>query len=133
MSRVFSDKDLKMGRAHVRSNHPPYTRNCWTCVSSSGVGKLHKRIKRPSAHCLSLDIADPFRVRASDPDHNDYRYMLVDAYTYPRLELEVVFSSKRKGSKKGEPRPDGGHPSEPLPDGAHPNEPRPDGGHPEEP
>ena len=96
----FSDKDLKMRRAHVRNNHRPYNRSCRTCVSSSGVGKLHKRIKHPSAHCLSLDIAGPFRVRASDPDHTDYRYMLVGAYTYPRLEAEVTGAPKRKKGKK---------------------------------
>ena len=97
------DKDLKMRRAHVRNNHRPYNRNCRTCVSSSGVGKLHKRIKHPSAHCLSLDIAGPFRVRASDPDHTDYRYMLVGAHTYPQLEAEVTGASKKKKGKKSGP------------------------------
>ena len=129
----FKDKGLRMWRSHVRNNHQPYNRNCKTCVSSSGIGKLHKRIKHPSAHCLSLDIAGPFRVKASDPDHSDYRYMLVGAYTYPRLEVEAARSSRKRGGKKGEPRPDGGHPGEPRPDGGHPGEPRPDGGHPGEP
>ena len=50
----FSDKDLKIWRAHVRNNHQPYNRNCRTCVSSSGVGKLRKRIKHPSAHCRAF-------------------------------------------------------------------------------
>ena len=125
----FSDKDLKMWRAHVRNNHQPYNRNCRTCVSSTGVGRLHKRVKHPSAHCLSLDIAGPFRVRASDPDHSDYRYMLVGAYTYPRLEPEVGRSSKKKKGGKDGPRPDDGHLGEPQPDGGHSGEPRPDGGH----
>ena len=124
----LSDKDLKMWRTHVRNNHQPYNRNCRTCVSSSGVGRLHKRIKHPSAHCLSLDVAGPFRVRASDPDHNDYRYMLVGAYTYPRLEVEPARPHKEKKGKTGEPRPDGGHSGEPRPDGGHSGEPRPDGG-----
>ena len=125
----FSDKDLKMWRTHVRNNHQPYNRNCRTCVSSSGVGKLHKRIKHPSAHCLSLDVAGPFRVRASDPDHNDYRYMLVGAYTYPRLEVEASRPRRKKRSKAGDPRSDDGHSSDPRPDGGHSSDPRPDGGH----
>ena len=144
----FSDKDLKMWRAHVRNNHRPYNRNCKTCVSSSGIGKIHKRVKHPSAHCLSLDIAGPFRVKASDPDHTDYRYMLIGAYTYPRLEVKPVGSSKKgKGKGKephpidprpddghpGDPRPDCGHPGDPRPDGGHPGDPRPDGGHPGDP
>ena len=129
----FSDKDLKMWRAHVRNNHRPYHRACKTCVSSSGVGKLHKRIKHPSAHCLSLDVAGPFRVKASDPDHTDYRYMLVGAYTYPRLDLEAGSVPRKKGGKKGDPGPDEGHPGDPGPDGGHPGDPGPDGGHPGDP
>ena len=93
----FSEKDLRMWRAHVRNNHTPYNRHCKTCVSSSGVGRIHKRVKHPSAHCLSLDVAGPFRVKAADPDHSDYRYMLVGAYTYPRLEKEQ--SSQKKGKR----------------------------------
>ena len=93
----FSEKDLRMWRAHVRNNHTPYNRHCKTCVSSSGVGRIHKRVKHPSAHCLSLDVAGPFRVKAADPDHSDYRYMLVGAYTYPRLEKEQ--SSQKKGRR----------------------------------
>ena len=94
----FSEKDLRMWRTHVRNNHTPYSRHCRTCVSTSGVGRIHKRIKHPSAHCLSLDVAGPFRVKAADPDHTDYRYLLVGAYTYPRLEKGQT-RPKRKGAK----------------------------------
>ena len=97
----FSEKDLRMWRAHVRNNHTPYSRHCKTCVSSSGIGRIHKRLKHPSAHCLSLDVAGPFRVKAADPDHNDYRYLLIGAYTYPRLEKEQP-SQKRKKRAKGD-------------------------------
>ena len=124
----FSDKDLNMRRAHARNNHRPYNRNCKTCVS-----KIHKRIRHPSAHCLSLDIAGPFRVKASDPDHTDYRYMLIGAYTHPRLEPETTRTLKKKKGKKGEPRSDDGHPSDPRSDGGHPGDPRSDGGHPGDP
>ena len=95
----FSEKDLQMWRTHVRNNHTPYSRHCRTCVSSSGVGRIHKRVKHPSANCLSLDVAGPFQVKAADPDHADYRYLLVGAYTYPRLEKEQPPQKKKKGSK----------------------------------
>ena len=96
----FSEKELRMWRTHVRNNHTPYNRRCRTCVASSGVGRMHRRIKHPSAHCLSLDIAGPYRNKAADPDHRDYHYMLIGAYTYPRLE-KTEGKSRRT---KNEPR-----------------------------
>ena len=84
----LSDKELAMWRAHVRNNHLPYNRRCQTCVRSSGVGKIHKRIKHPSAYCLSLDVAGPFRHKAADPNHKDYRYLLVGAYIMPKQANE---------------------------------------------
>ena len=100
----FSEKDLRMWRTHVRNNHTPYSRHCRTCVSSSGVGRIHKRVKHPSAHCLSPDVAGPFRVQAADPDHTDYRYLLVGAHTYPRLEKEQTLPKKKsaKGAQEAE-------------------------------
>ena len=96
----FSEKELRMWRTHVRNNHTPYNRRCRTCVASSGVGRMHRRIKHPSAHCLSLDIAGPFRNKAADPDHRNYRYVLIGAYTYPKLEK----TEGKSGRAKNEPR-----------------------------
>ncbi|CAE7769634.1 GIP [Symbiodinium sp. CCMP2592] len=80
----FTDKELQMWRTHVRNNHLPFNRRCGTCVRSSATGRAHRRVRHPSAHCLSLDVAGPFRQRAADPNHNDYRYLLVGAYLMPR-------------------------------------------------
>ena len=84
----LSDKELAMWRAHVRNNHLPYNRRCQTCVRSSGTGKIHRRIKHPGAYCLSLDVAGPFRHKAADPNHKDYRYLLVGAYIMPKQSDE---------------------------------------------
>ena len=78
----FSDKELAMWRTRVKNNHIPYHRRCKTCVTSSGTGKIHRRVRHPSSHCLSLDIAGPFRHKASDPNHKDYRYLLVGAFDH---------------------------------------------------
>ena len=105
----FSEKELRMWRTHVRNNHTPYNRRCRTCVASSGVGRMHRRIKHPSAHCLSLDIAGPFRNKAADPDHRDYRYMLVGAYTYPKLEKVEGKGGRAKEEPEVALGPCGGH------------------------
>ena len=107
----FSEKELRMWRTHVRNNHTPYNRRCRTCVASSGVGRMHRRIKHPSAYCLSLDIAGPFRAKAADPDHRDYRYMLIGAYTYPKLEkAEGKDKRAKNGSMKESDPSDVWHP-----------------------
>ena len=109
----FTEKELRMWRTHVRNNHTPYNRRCRTCVASSGVGRMHRRVKHPSAHCLSLDVAGPFRQKAADPDHRDYRYMLIGAYTYPKLEMPEGKSGRAKDELKAASDPSG---EQPLPD-----------------
>ncbi|CAE7208082.1 RE1, partial [Symbiodinium necroappetens] len=41
----------------------------------------------PSAYSLSLDIAGPMRTKGESPDGKKYRYLLVGAYTHPKLDL----------------------------------------------
>ena len=84
----FTDKELEMWRTHVRNNHVPFHRRCGTCVRSRATGRAHRRIRHPSAYCLSLDVAGPFRHKAADPNHKDYRYLLVGAYVFPRSPAE---------------------------------------------
>ena len=93
----FSDKELKMWRTHVRNNHTPFNRKCGTCVRSSATGKAHRRVRHPSAYCMSLDVAGPFRQRAADPNHKDYRYLLVGAYIFPRLLQPDELQAKPEG------------------------------------
>ena len=66
---------------------------------------MRRRIKRPSAHCLSLDIAGPFRTKAADPDHRDYPCMLIGAYTYPKLEMVDGKGKRAKDGPREEPDP----------------------------
>ncbi|CAE7892782.1 RE1, partial [Symbiodinium necroappetens] len=63
----FTDKELEMWRTHVRLQLPE---------------------ERIGAYCLSLDVAGPFWVKAKDPNHKDYRYLLVGAYVLPRQPSE---------------------------------------------
>ena len=68
----FTDKELQMWRTHVRNNHLPFNRRCGTCVRSSATGKAHRRARRPSAHCLSLDTLQ---------DHFDIEWQILIART----------------------------------------------------
>ena len=106
---AFTDKELAMWRTHVKNNHVPYDRRCRTCVTTSGTGKAHRRVRHPSSHCLSLDVAGPFRHKAADPNHKDYRYLLVGAFTMPRLPAEEPKSNDPHVLPAEEPKSDDPH------------------------
>ena len=120
----FTDKELEMWRTHVRNNHVPYNRRCGTGVRSSATGRAHRRVRHPSAHCLSLDVAGPFRVKAKDPNHKDYRYLLVGAYVLPRQPSELRPESHEPPGEPSELRPESheppGEPSELRPESHEP-------------
>ena len=98
--KALSTKELVAWKTHIRNNHIPYNRRCRTCVEASGLGRMHKKVKTPSSYCLSLDILGPLRQHGEDPDHRDYRYMLVGAYLFPKLE-----SFKKKEGQENPERP----------------------------
>ena len=106
---AFTDKELAMWRTHVKNNHVPYNRRCRTCVTTSGTGKMHRRVRHPASHCLSLDIAGPFRHKAADPNHKDYRYLLVGAFTMPRLPAEEPKSKEPHVLPTEEPKSEEPH------------------------
>ena len=85
----FSEKELEMWKNHVQNNHRPFHRRCRTCVVSKGTGRIHRRVRHPDVHCLSLDIMGPFREKSADPNHRDYRYMLIGTYTMPKMTGEL--------------------------------------------
>ena len=100
--KTLSTKELAMWKAHIRNNHLPYNRRCRTCVESSGLGRMHRKIKTPSSYCLSLDILGPLRQLGEDPDQRDYRYMLVGAYLFPRESgITRRTTERRPGSRGG--------------------------------
>ena len=86
-NRELNAKDLEYWQRHINNNHLPYDRRCETCVRSSGTGRAHRRCLTPSAYSLSLDIAGPMRIKGESPDGKKYRYLLVGAYSHPKLEL----------------------------------------------
>ena len=86
-NRELNAKDLEYWQRHINNNHLPYDRRCKTCVRSSGTGRAHRRCLTPSAYSLSLDIAGPMRTKGESPDGKKYRYLLVGAYSHPKLEL----------------------------------------------
>ncbi|CAE7801443.1 unnamed protein product [Symbiodinium sp. CCMP2592] len=123
----LSNEELQRWKTHVVNNHQPYDRRCKTCVTAKGTGRLHKRIRHPDVHCLSLDVVGPFRTKSVDPNHNDYRYFLVGAYTMPEPEEDFKADGPPDEPCEG-PKPDGppDEPGEdPKPDGP-PDEPRED-------
>ena len=89
----FTEKELAMWKTHVQNNHRPFHRRCRTCVVSKGTGRHHRRVRHPDVHCLSLDIMGPFRTKSGDPNHRDYRYMLVGTYTMPKMNEESSVTS----------------------------------------
>ena len=130
---AFTDKELAMWRTHVKNNHLPFNRRCKTCATSTGTGRIHRKVRHPSLYCLSLDIAGPCN-KASDPNHKDYRYLLVGAYTMPKLPQANGPSDPHEPQADGpsdphEPQADGpSDPHEPQADGpSDPHEPQADG------
>ncbi|CAE7520995.1 RE1 [Symbiodinium sp. CCMP2456] len=86
-SRDLNAKDLAYWQNHIKNNHVPYDKRCRTCVRASATGRAHRRCLTPSSYSLSLDICGPMRTRGESPDGKGYRYLLVGAYSHPKLEL----------------------------------------------
>ena len=85
--RELNARDLAYWETHVRNNHVPYDRRCQTCVRASATGRAHRRCLTPSAYTLSLDICGPMRTRGESQEGKKFRYLLVGAYSHPRLDL----------------------------------------------
>ena len=85
--RELNAKDLAYWETHVRNSHVPYDRRCQTCVRGSATGRAHRRCLTPSAYTLSLDICGPVRTRGESQEGKKFRYLLVGAYSHPRLDL----------------------------------------------
>ncbi|CAE7494560.1 GIP, partial [Symbiodinium necroappetens] len=85
--RELNAKDLAYWETHGRNNHIPYDRRCQTCVRGSATGRAHRRCLTPSAYTLSLDICGPMRTREESQEGRKFRYLLVGAYSHPKLDL----------------------------------------------
>ena len=86
-NRNLNAKDLAYWQNHINNNHVPYDKRCRTCVRGSATGRAHRRCLTPSAYTLSMDICGPMRTRGESPDGKKFRYLLVGAYSHPKLDL----------------------------------------------
>ena len=96
--------DVRDWQLHVQRDHLPYRKDCRICIERAS-GRPHRKVTHPSAYCLSLDTAGPFR----NVGAGGYKYLLVGCYRHPKLlgtkpeeELKVVPAEDVK------PRPDDG-------------------------
>ena len=84
-------------KAHVRSNHADYRRDCITCVMSRGTGKRHARVRYPDQFCLTIDLAGPIKPGLDSTSKGTIgkglRYMVVAKFTLPK-EFVKSYSGK---------------------------------------
>ena len=90
-SVAVDKEDIKLGKMtakewqlHLRRDHIPYRKDCRHCIQSSS-GRPHRRVAHRSAYVLSADVAGPFRSKGLNTETNQYKFMLVCAYQFPRL------------------------------------------------
>ena len=72
--------DVGEWKLHVQRDHLPYRKDCRICIERAS-GRPHRKVVHPSAYCLSIDTAGPFR----NVGNGGYKYLLVGCYRHPRL------------------------------------------------
>ena len=85
--KEMNAKDLAYWESHVANGHVPYDRRCRTCARAAATGRAHRRCVAPSAYTLGLDIAGPFRSKGVSASEKGLRYILVGAYSHPKLDI----------------------------------------------
>ena len=58
--------ERELWRKHLEADHQPYRADCAVCVNA--VGRPHRRVPRPSAFTMVVDIAGPFKHKGRDMD-----------------------------------------------------------------
>ena len=86
----LSATERELWRRHLEQDHQPYRADCAVCVNAQAVGRPHRRIPRPTAFTMAVDIAGPFKHKGRDMDFQDHRYLLVGAVRFPKALLQVV-------------------------------------------
>ena len=91
---------------HVQRDHLPYRKDCRTCIERAS-GKPHRRVTHPSAYCLFIDTAGPFR-NVGAGGYN--KYLLVGCYRHPKLPGTNPEEELAKATEEADvlPRPDEG-------------------------
>ena len=82
--------ERELWRKHLEADHQPYRADCAVCVNAQAVGRPHRRVPRPSAFTMAVDIAGPFKHKGRDMDFGDHRYLLVGAVRFPKSFLQAV-------------------------------------------
>ena len=134
--RALDAKQLEDWKAHVSNEHYPARRDCAQCLKNMGRDRPHTRTKVPSAFCLNLDVAGPFRQGHDQCPGTGPRYFMVGVYTVPlhqgcplveRLlelgavkEKEIIDTTSRNGGAQVQDveREHGGAGQKPAPDEA---------------
>ena len=81
--RALDAKQLEDWKVHVSNEHYPARRDCAQCLKNMGRDRPHTRTKVPSAFCLNLDVAGPFRQGHDQCPGTGPRYFMVGVYTVP--------------------------------------------------
>ena len=86
----LSATERELWRKHLEQDHQPYRADCAVCVNAQAVGRPHRRVPRPTAFTMAVDITGPFKHKGRDMDFRDHRYLLVGAVRFPKSLLQVV-------------------------------------------
>ena len=73
-------------KQHVLNDHIPFSRECATCLQGGGKGRHHRKVPRPDALTLSVDICGPFR--PGEDRWKKSRYFMVGVFTIPVRKID---------------------------------------------
>ncbi|CAE7226300.1 GIP, partial [Symbiodinium sp. CCMP2456] len=116
---AFSPEQWK---AHIRSNHADYRRDCLTCVMSRGTGKRHGRVRHPEQFSLTIDLAGPVKPALDATSKGTLgrhlKYLMVARYTMPK-EYVKAYTSREPPEDHGLREPMDAKAKEELPQSPH--------------
>ena len=84
----LSEVALTKWKAHILNDHQPMRRDCKVCVEAAGKSRQHRRIRHPSAYCLSMDLSGKLK-RGKDQFGKPAAYILIGCYTFPTTADDV--------------------------------------------
>ena len=90
-SPLLAKMTAEQWRQHVLNDHMPYSRECSTCLQGGGRSRPHRKVQRPDAQTLSVDICGPFR-----PGHDrraKAKYFMVGVFSIPVKRIEGKISA----------------------------------------
>ena len=73
-------------KQHVANDHLPYSRECPVCLQGSGKNRPHRKVQRPDALTLSVDICGPFRPGVDR--RKKAKYFMVGVFSIPVKKVD---------------------------------------------